>query len=91
VQTRTIPVRPIIVIDDPTSGGGRVLEGSPSTFINGLAVARLGDRVSCPHGECSIVSGDETLLVDDRAVARDGDRVSCGARLVATQKDTGVL
>ena len=84
-------MRPIIVFNDPTSDGGRVVEGSPSTFINGLAIARVGDRVSCPHGECTIGSGDETLLDDDRAVARDGDLTACGARLVATQKDTGVL
>ena len=84
-------MRPIIVIDDPTSDGGRVCEGSPWTDINGLAVARVGDRVLCPHGECMIESGDETLLDDDRAVARDGDLTSCGARLIATQKDTGLL
>ncbi|MDU8339589.1 PAAR domain-containing protein, partial [Pseudomonas syringae pv. actinidiae] len=43
-------MRPIIVVNDPTSDAGQVLEGSPSTFINSLAVARVGDRVSCPHG-----------------------------------------
>lgn len=84
-------MRPIIVINDPTSNGGRVVEGSPSTFINGFAIARVGDRVSCPHGECSIASGDATLLDNDRAVARDGDLAACGAQLVASQKDTGVL
>lgn len=84
-------MRPIIVVNDPTSNGGRVVEGSPSTFINGFAIARVGDRVSCPHGECSIASGDETLLDNDRAVARDGDLAACGAQLVASQKDTGVL
>jgi uncharacterized Zn-binding protein involved in type VI secretion len=81
-------VRPIIVMNDPTSQGGRVLEGSPGTFINGLAVARVGDRVSCPHGACKIVSGDETLLIDNQPIARDGDFVACGARLMATQQDT---
>ena len=84
-------MRPIIVIDDPTSDGGRVCEGSPGTDINGLAVARVGDRVLCPHGERMIDRGDETFLVDGRAVARDGDLTSCGARLLATQKDTGLL
>ncbi|EJM70842.1 PAAR domain-containing protein [Pseudomonas sp. GM55] len=84
-------MRPIIVINDPTSDGGRVCEGSPWTDINGFAVARVGDRVVCAHGECMIESGDETLLVDGKAVARDGDLTSCGARLLATQKDTGLL
>ncbi|RMM31644.1 hypothetical protein ALQ80_100254 [Pseudomonas coronafaciens pv. oryzae] len=81
-------MRPIIVVNDPTSDAGQVLEGSPSMFINGLAVARVGDRVSCPHGIGTIVSGDETLLVDGRPVAREGDFISCGARLMATQQDT---
>ncbi|WP_339498334.1 PAAR domain-containing protein [Pseudomonas silesiensis] len=84
-------MRPIIVLNDPTSEGGRVVEGSPATFINGLAIARAGDRVSCPHGDCTIGSGDDTLLDDDKAVARDGDLTACGARLVATQRDTSVL
>ncbi|MCJ7957068.1 MULTISPECIES: PAAR domain-containing protein [Pseudomonas] len=76
------------MINDPTSDGGRVLEGSLETTINGLAVARLGDRVSCPHGIGTIVSGDETLLVEGRPVAREGDLISCGATLIATQTDT---
>ncbi|RML55341.1 hypothetical protein ALQ93_100544 [Pseudomonas syringae pv. pisi] len=88
ITYREDSMRPIIVINDPTSDAGQVLEGSPSTFINGLAVARVGDRVSCPHGIGTIVSGDETLLVDGRPVAREGDFISCGARLMATQQDT---
>lgn len=84
-------MRPIIVINDSTSNGGRVVEGSSSTFIGGQAIARLGDRVVCLHGECRIASGDNTVQVDGIPVARDGDLTNCGARLIAAQLDTGIL
>lgn len=84
-------MRPIIVINDPTVKGGRVIQGSPSTFLHGLEVARRGDRVICFHGPCAIDQGDETCLVDDRPVARDGDRLLCGDFLVATHDDCCIL
>lgn len=80
-------MRPIIVLNDPTSAGGRVIEGSPSTVSNGLNVARLGDAVLCPHSPCSIDGGDGSLLIDGRPVARDGDPLECGATLIATYTD----
>jgi uncharacterized Zn-binding protein involved in type VI secretion len=84
-------MRPIIVLNDPSVKGGRVLQGSPSTFLHGFNVARLGDRVLCIHGPCAIDQGDETLLVDDRPVARQGDRLVCGDTLVATHDDCFIL
>ncbi|RAU43112.1 MULTISPECIES: PAAR domain-containing protein [unclassified Pseudomonas] len=80
-------MRPIIVLNDPTSAGGRVIAGAPSTFLHNLNVARLGDAVLCPHGLCKIVSGDSSLLIDDRPVARQGDLLACGATLLATYTD----
>ena len=88
---REVVMRPIIVLNDPTSDGGKVLEGSSTSLINGLPVARVGDKVSCPHGVGVIVTGDASTVVDGRAVARDGDLISCGARLIATQLDSGIL
>jgi uncharacterized Zn-binding protein involved in type VI secretion len=82
---------PIIVLNDPTNQGGLVIEGSPSTFLNGLKVARLGDSVLCPHGLCSIGSGDESVLIDNLPVAREGDRLICGAVLVATHDDLCIV
>ena len=84
-------MRPIIVLNDPTLSGGRVTQGSPSTFLHGLNVARLGDSVLCIHGPCAIDQGDETCLVDDRPIAREGDRLLCGDSLVATHDDFCIL
>ena len=84
-------MRPIIVLNDPTLKGGRVIQGSPSTFLHGLEVARHGDGVLCFHGPCAIAEGDETCLVDDRPIARDGDRLLCGDSLIATHDDCCIL
>ncbi|MFJ4054855.1 MULTISPECIES: PAAR domain-containing protein [unclassified Pseudomonas] len=84
-------MRPIILLNDPTDRGGMVVQGSTSTLVYGRAVARLGDKVMCPHGACVIVSGDTTTLVDGKPVARHGDKTACGSSLIATNSDTGIL
>lgn len=78
--------RPLIRVDDPTSHGGKVLEGSANMIVDGKPVARVGDKVSCPiHGDTTIDSGSPTYLVDGKPTARDGDKTACGATLKATQ------
>jgi uncharacterized Zn-binding protein involved in type VI secretion len=80
---------PVIRLGDKTSHGGAVLEASPHSDSGGIAIARLGDKVSCPkHGTGTIVSGDTTMIVDGKAVARNGDKTSCGATLIAGQQAT---
>jgi uncharacterized Zn-binding protein involved in type VI secretion len=82
-------MRPIIVVNDATTHGGKVLKGAPDTFIDDLIVARHGDPVSCPiHGLSTIESHDRSVLVDDLPVARDGDKTTCGATLIASQNNT---
>ncbi|MET0320174.1 MAG: PAAR domain-containing protein [Duganella sp.] len=81
----------LIRLGDKTSHGGAVLSASPVSESGGIAVARVGDRVSCPrpgHVNCVIVSGDATMIVDGQPVARHGDKVSCGATLIASQQAT---
>lgn len=83
--------RPFIVVSDRTSHGGVVIEGSPSTDTHGKAIARIGDRVTCPrkgHGTTVIVSGDPTAIIDGRPAARHGDKTACGATLIAGQSAT---
>lgn len=82
--------RRVIVVGDRTTGGGEVLTGSPFTDINGMAVARVGDRASCPkHGGCfAIVTGDVTFLDEGQPLAREGDSLACGCRLLATRQST---
>ena len=83
--------KPLITIGDRTSHGGTVLEGSPFSDTGGKAIARVGDRVSCPHAKhriTTIVSGDPTMMVDGKPAAREGDKTSCGATLIAQQAFT---
>ncbi|EGJ09145.1 MULTISPECIES: PAAR domain-containing protein [Rubrivivax] len=85
--------RAYVRVGDRTSHGGVVLAGSPNTELQGRAVARVGDPVSCPrkgHGQHNrIVSGDPRLLIDGQPAAREGDRCACGARLLASQTTAG--
>ncbi|AWT13149.1 PAAR domain-containing protein [Stenotrophomonas maltophilia] len=82
--------RAVIVVGDRTTGGGEVLTGAPSTFINNTAVARVGDKASCPKhgGFFAIVTGDHTFMIDGRPLARHGDSLACGCRLLASRQST---
>lgn len=75
----------MIVVGDTTTGGGRVICGSPDTDIEGMPVARVGDKATCPKHQCvaSIVSGDVTLTFEGQPAARHGDRLSCGCSLMS--------
>lgn len=78
-------MRMLIVVGDRHSGGGSVITGSPHTDIDGLAVARVGDKATCPahKGIFPIITGDETLIIDGNPVARHGDRLACGCSLLS--------
>lgn len=80
---------PLIRLGDKTSHGGTVVEASPHSDIDGVGIARMGDKTSCPkHGSATIVSGDGSLLVDGKPAARAGDKTACGATLIAGQQTT---
>ncbi|MGD7392083.1 PAAR domain-containing protein, partial [Ralstonia pseudosolanacearum] len=54
-------MRGIIRVGDATTHGGRVETGAPASTVMGRAVARKGDRCSCPvqgHQDCTIAEGD---------------------------------
>lgn len=75
-------------IGDGISHGGAIIEGSPDVFANGIAVARLGDKVQCQiHGLRVITSGSATVSVNGKPVARIGDSISCGAVIVEGSPD----
>jgi uncharacterized Zn-binding protein involved in type VI secretion len=81
----------LIRLGDKTSHDGVVLSASPFSESGGIAIARVGDKVSCPkhgHEPCVIASGDSTLIIDGKPAARNGDKTSCGAVLIATQQAT---
>lgn len=83
--------RPFIVIGDSTSHGGKVIEGAPTTDTNGIRIARIGDRVTCPkkgHGTTVIATGDPTCIIEGKPAARHGDLTACGATLISSQMVT---
>jgi uncharacterized Zn-binding protein involved in type VI secretion len=81
--------KPLIRFGDKISHGGSVIEASPHSDIDGVGIARMGDKASCSkHGTVTIASGDATLIIDGKPAARDGDKTSCGAVLIAGQQTT---
>ncbi|MBC7620874.1 MAG: PAAR domain-containing protein [Candidatus Saccharibacteria bacterium] len=81
--------RKLILVGDPTSHGGSVLSGAPTSTVGGKPVARLGDRVSCPrHGDNSIVEGQAAYAINGIPAALEGHRTKCGATLIATCNST---
>lgn len=76
----------VIRLGDPTSHGGKVESVSAKQFtVDGIAVARLGDKCTCPlHGPGTIVEGNQHHTVDGIPVAYEGHKTSCGAVLVPT-------
>lgn len=80
---------PLIRLGDKTTHGGSVIEASTMSDIDGVGIARVGDRTICPkHGPVPIVSGDQTFIIDGKSAARHGDKTACGAKLIAGQQTT---
>jgi uncharacterized Zn-binding protein involved in type VI secretion len=80
-------MRGVIRLNDATSHGGKVLSAAPKTKVMGVAVARKGDRCSCPirgHQGCVIAEGDPEVLIDGIPVAFEGHKTSCGATLLSS-------
>ena len=85
-------MRGVIRLNDPTSHGGKVTSAAPKSKVMGVAVARKGDQVSCPHrghSGCVIAEGDPKVLIDGIAVAFEGHKTTCGAVLIATMPTSG--
>jgi uncharacterized Zn-binding protein involved in type VI secretion len=77
----------IIRQGDPTSHGGKVLEGSPVDICHGKPISFIGHQVSCPKckGTFPIVEGVLTTTFYGKGVAIAGMKTACGAVLIATQ------
>jgi uncharacterized Zn-binding protein involved in type VI secretion len=72
---------------DPSSHGGKVLEGSQFDICHGKPIAYIGHKVYCPKckGTYPIVEGAMTTSVYGKGVALAGMKTACGATLIATQ------
>jgi len=85
--------RNFIVLGDSTTHGGVVIsawgaDGPVSMTIDGIPVACIGDRVSCPkkgHNPSYIISAADgpPVTCGGKQVAREGDKCSCGAELIS--------
>lgn len=78
--------RPVIVLNDPTSHGGKVMTASSSMEIDGMPVALLHDLVSCPkHGPNKIIECEVGYQEGGRGVVVHHCKTECGAVVRATQ------
>ena len=79
--------RAVICKGDPTSHGGKVLEGLTTANIAGRPIAAIGHKVYCPlcKGTFPIVEGVPFHTFGGRGTAVEGMRTGCGATLIATQ------
>ncbi|WP_199506947.1 MULTISPECIES: PAAR domain-containing protein [unclassified Psychrobacter] len=77
-----------ITVGAKTDHGGTVITGSAHTLVNGIPVARKGDKVQCKKCKkvVTIVTGDPAFVIDGAPVARAGDITSCGSKLIAVQQ-----
>ncbi|MCT7304628.1 PAAR domain-containing protein [Ralstonia wenshanensis] len=75
----------IIRVGDSTDHGGIVLNGIPSTDLDGRPMAGVGNMVSCPKcsGSFAIVEGAAHYTVNGVQIALSGMKTACGAVLLA--------
>lgn len=76
-----------IVVGCSTTGGGQVISGNSSFLIEGIAIACIGDKATCPKHKtvAVIVTGDADMKVMGKAAARVNDCLSCGCKLLSKQ------
>ena len=78
----------LIRLGDDTDHGGKVVSASETMHYDDRAVARRGDRVSCPlHPDVEpnlIIEGDETMMDEGIPIARHGHRATCGCHLISS-------
>jgi uncharacterized Zn-binding protein involved in type VI secretion len=77
----------IIRMGDPTSHGGRVIEGSMADICHDKPIAFVGHKTICPRckGTFPIIEGAPTTIFYGKGVALAGMKTACGAVLIATQ------
>ena len=84
----------IIVVGDTTDHGGKVISGSSLHTVDGIPIARLGDRVDCPkhypsgkaHGVNKIVTAHPIVKAGGVAVAVEGCETECGCKLIGSKR-----
>lgn len=76
-------MKPVVLVGHkhscPIHGGGTVVSGASEARVDGRAVARIGDRISCG---AIIQTGSPGTVIEGQPVARLGDKTSHGGTLV---------
>ena len=73
-------MRAVICQGDPTSHGGKVLEGNSLMKVGGKAVARKGHIIFCPQCKGTFRPARDSIFI----ITRDSARRSMGWRLKIT-------
>jgi uncharacterized Zn-binding protein involved in type VI secretion len=84
---RNVMAGEIIRMGDPTSHGGKVIEGSMTDICHGKPIAYMGHQTYCPQckGNFPIIEGAPTTMIYGKGVALAGMKTACGAVLIAAQ------
>lgn len=79
-------MRAVICKGDPTSHGGKVIEGNETATFEGRPISNKGHMTYCPQckGTFAIVEGVEFHSFFGEGTAVDGMKTACGAKLIAT-------
>ncbi len=85
-------MRAVICKGDPTSHGGKVLEGNELITTHGRPIAQLGHMTFCPQckGNFPIIEGLDFHTYAGIGTAVDGMHTACGAKLIATQHNMAI-
>lgn len=78
---------PYITIGCNTTGGGKVITGNNTFLVDGIPIACIGDKATCPKHKTvsTIITGDPYLQVMGKSVARVNDVLSCGCKILPKQ------
>ncbi|SPL71442.1 PAAR domain-containing protein [Acinetobacter stercoris] len=79
---------PYITIGCPTTGGGQVIEGDSSFLIEGVPIACLGHKATCPlHKRVSKIIGgcDDHMIIMGKPAALANALLDCGCRCLPKQ------
>nr|WP_174506220.1 PAAR domain-containing protein [Acinetobacter sp. Marseille-Q1620] len=79
---------PYITIGCPTTGGGQVIDGDSSFLIEGVPIACLGHKATCPlHKRVSKIIGgcDDHMIIMGKPAALANALLDCGCRCLPKQ------
>lgn len=74
----------MIVLGDTTSHGGKVITADASYTVDGIPIARIGDKVACPRCKrvsTIITSRFPSITMGGKPATFDQDTTDCGAIL----------